>query len=74
VVDYTVHYVKKSGGTSAKVFKLREFTLEGNAAITLTRSQSVRNMTTRVHYSGQHAVEIVVNGQTVARDSFVLTA
>lgn len=72
VVDYTIHYVKKSGGTSPKVFKLKEFTLEPGASVVLSRRQSIRNFTTRVHYPGRHEVEVMVNGETLARDYFDL--
>ena len=34
-IDYLIHYVKASGGTSAKVFKLREFTLRPGERLTL---------------------------------------
>ena len=72
VVDYIVHYVKKSGGTSGKVFKLKELTLAPGASVQLARSQSIRDFTTRVHHPGRHDVEIMVNGASVVRDSFEL--
>ena len=72
VVDYIVHYVKKSVAAIPKVFKLKEFTLQPGASVCIARSQTVRNFTTRVHYSGVHGVELVVNGRTVASASFHL--
>ena len=73
VVDYIVHYVKKSGATSAKVFKLKELTLAPGAAIVLSRAQQIRDFTTRIHHAGRHEVEIVVNGTSVGRDFFHLS-
>jgi hypothetical protein len=72
VVDYIVHYVKKSGASSAKVFKLKELTLDAGQTISLSRTQSIRDFTTRVHYPGRHEVEIMVNGESLARDFFDL--
>ena len=72
VVDYTVHFVKRSGGSSPKVFKLKELTLDPGQTVTLARKQSIRDFTTRVHYPGRHVVEIMVNGEVVARDYFAL--
>jgi 3-methyladenine DNA glycosylase AlkC len=72
VVDYIVHYIKKSGGSSGKVFKWKEFTLAPGEAVPLTRSQQIRNFSTRVHYPGRHRVEVVVNGTTVAESFFDL--
>ncbi len=73
VVDYTVHYVKKSGETSAKVFKLKELTLGPGECVGISREQAIRNFTTRVHYAGRHEVEIMVNGEVLARDFFQLS-
>ncbi len=73
VIDYVVHYVKKSGGTSAKVFKWKEVVLGAGATISLSRSQSIRNFTTRVHYPGRHRVELIVNGERLAESSFLLS-
>jgi 3-methyladenine DNA glycosylase AlkC len=72
VVDYIIHYVKKSGGTSPKVFKLKELTLPSRASIHLSRSQAIQDFTTRVHHAGRHEVEIVVNGERLAKDFFEL--
>ena len=72
VVDYAIHYVKKNGETSRKVFKLRTLALEGQAKITLTRNQTIADFTTRVHYPGRHAVELLINGLSVAQDHFDL--
>ena len=73
VVDYIVHYVKKSGGTTAKVFKLKELLLEAGASVSITHRQSIRNFTTRVHHAGRHVVEIAVNGEKLAKAFFDLT-
>jgi 3-methyladenine DNA glycosylase AlkC len=73
VVDYVVHYVKKAGTTSAKVFKLKEFTLGAGETVVLSRSQQIRDFTTRVHHPGRHEVEIMVNGERLAKDFFELT-
>jgi hypothetical protein len=72
VVDYIIHYVQKSGGSSAKVFKLKEITLPAGASLHLKRSQSIQDFTTRVHHAGRHEVEIVVNGERLAKDYFEL--
>ena len=73
VVDYIVHYVKKSGDASAKVFKWKEFTLDAFESVQLIRSQTVRDFTTRVHYAGRHEVEILINGEKLAKDFFDLS-
>jgi hypothetical protein len=72
VIDYAIHYVKKSGGTSAKVFKWKEVTLAAGDSLSLSRAQSIRDFTTRAHYSGKHSVDLIVNGQRAAEGSFLL--
>lgn len=73
VVDYRVHYVKRTeGATSGKVFKLRELTLAPGETVSLARSQVFRDFTTRKHHPGRHDIEILVNGESLARDSFEL--
>jgi 3-methyladenine DNA glycosylase AlkC len=73
VIDYAIHYVKKSGATSAKVFKLKTVTLDASAVMTLKRAQRIRSFTTRVHYAGRHEIEIFINGESLARGAFDLT-
>ncbi|WP_213990304.1 DNA alkylation repair protein [Sodalis sp. dw_96] len=72
VIDYAVHYVKKSGVTSAKVFKLKTLTLAAHETVAITRSQTIQNFTTRVHYPGKHVVEIFINGECLERGAFVI--
>jgi 3-methyladenine DNA glycosylase AlkC len=73
VVDYNIHYVKKSGETSAKVFKLKQVTLGSGESILISREQSIRDFTTRVHHAGRHEVEIMVNGECLAKGFFDLS-
>lgn len=73
VVDYAIHYVKKGGGTSRKVFKLKELTVEAFATCALAITQTVRDFTTRKHYPGHHRLELMVNGETLAESGFTLS-
>jgi 3-methyladenine DNA glycosylase AlkC len=61
-VDFVVHYVKASGARSAKVFKLTTLQLGPGESVRLRKRHAFRQMTTRVHYAGTHAVELQVNG------------
>jgi 3-methyladenine DNA glycosylase AlkC len=70
VIDYAIDYVKASGGTSAKVFKLKTFDLPAQGCISLSRSQSIRELTTRRHYAGRHAVHLLVNGERLGSTAF----
>lgn len=72
VIDYAIHYVKKSGAASRKVFKLKEIALEPSGSVDLAIGQTIRDFTTRKHHAGFHRVELIVNGETVAESGFDL--
>ncbi len=72
VADYAIHYVKKNGAATRKVFKLKQLTLPPAGSVDLAISQTVRDFTTRKHYAGHHRVELIVNGETVAEGGFEL--
>jgi len=70
VIDYAIDYVKANGSTSAKVFKLKALTLPGNATQSIARGQHIKELTTRRHYAGKHAVHVLVNGERLASTAF----
>jgi 3-methyladenine DNA glycosylase AlkC len=72
IVDYAIHYVKKSGVGARKVFKLSELTLSAGGRAALKKSQRFQNFTTRTHYAGTHRVEILINGRSIAKKPFRL--
>ena len=74
MIDYAIDYVKANGSTSAKVFKLKALTLPGKAIERVRRGQQIKELTTRKHYVGLHAVHILVNGERLASTSFEITA
>ena len=74
VIDYAIHYRKAGGGTSRKVFKLKEVELGPQATIGLTKRQRFADLSTRKHYPGEHVVEVLVNGREKARAVFLIEA
>jgi len=73
MIDYKIYYAKKSGQLLPKVFKLKEVVLKPGEKITLTKKQRFQDFTTRKLHSGEHRIEIVVNGKTVKRAGFMFT-
>lgn len=71
-IDYVIHYVKASGASAEKVFKWTELDLPGHGSFELSKSQVIRDFTTRKHYPGRHRVELQINGQRVAETVFGL--
>jgi 3-methyladenine DNA glycosylase AlkC len=72
VIDYVVHYQKKSGETSPKVFKLTELHLQPKQSVNIVKKQVFKDFTTRKHFKGQHKLEIQVNGKVLAQKEFEL--
>jgi 3-methyladenine DNA glycosylase AlkC len=69
MVDYRIHYAKKSGALLPKVFKLKDVVLQPGETISILKKQSFQDFTTRKHFPGQHKLEILVNGEVVKRVS-----
>lgn len=72
VVDYVIHYRKKSGELSPKVFKLTELNLQAGERVTISKKQVIKDFTTRKHFAGSHVLEIQVNGKIMGEKRFQL--
>jgi 3-methyladenine DNA glycosylase AlkC len=71
-IDYVVHHVKANGETSPKVFKGWQLTLAPHETRVLAKKHSLKPITTRVYYPGEHRVDVQINGRPVASAAFVL--
>ena len=72
MVDYIMHFMKANGSTSPKVFKLKVCELPAHDSLTITKSHTIRPISTRKYYAGTHRVEIQVNGQVLGGAGFAL--
>ena len=72
-MDFCIHYVKASGKTSAKVFKLKVLDLAPGETTRLSKMVSTGEMTTRKHHAGVHRVDVLLNGQARALGVFDLS-
>lgn len=70
VVDYRIHYARAGGKTAAKVFKWKSFDLAAGETAALAIRQTIRDFSTRRHHPGRHAVDLIVNGRTMATSAF----
>jgi 3-methyladenine DNA glycosylase AlkC len=74
LIDVAVHFVKARGVTGAKIFKLKRLTLAPREQVDLQTSFSLAIHTTRVPQPGDHAVDVIVNGQRIPAGSFRVLA
>ena len=71
IVDYTIDFVKKSGATRGKVFKLKRLSMESGQDLALRKRHPLRaNATTYSLYPGTHGVTVMVNGVPFASGEF----
>lgn len=73
VIDYRIHFVKANGETKPKVFKLRKIKLQCNSKIKIETKFKARETSGRKLYTGEHKIEIQVNGKMLAENLFMLT-
>jgi 3-methyladenine DNA glycosylase AlkC len=72
MIDYRIHYVKKTGAQLPKVFKLKELELKAGETVHISKKQRFQDFTTRALHSGTHILEIVVNGSVMVHKEFEL--
>lgn len=72
VIDYCLHYIKKAGELSPKVFKLKEIDLQPHRKTTIVKKQVLKDFSTRKHHAGRHVLEIMVNGKVMGEKEFRL--
>ena len=70
LVDVAVHFVKARRTAVPKVFKLGRVVLGPGERVDLDTRFSLAVHTTRVPLPGHHAVDLIVNGRTLAAGSF----
>lgn len=73
MVDYIVHFRKKNGQTSPKVFKWKSFTAGSKEIIKLQKKHILKtDATTYKLYTGEHKVVLQINGQKLAEATFII--
>jgi 3-methyladenine DNA glycosylase AlkC len=71
-LEYGIDFVKSNGGRTCKIFKISEKTMESEQLL-ITKTHRWREITTRVHYAGEHRLSIRINGVEMAESLFHLT-
>jgi 3-methyladenine DNA glycosylase AlkC len=72
VVDYLIHYVKANKTLRPKVYKLKTFTIRPGQKILISKSHSLRQITTIVFYEGEHMVSVQINGKIIVNEKWQL--
>lgn len=72
LIDYVIHHQKANGTLSPKVFKWKTAILNVEQKIVVKKSHSFKEVTTRKYYSGEHKLEVLINGTVLASKRFEL--
>lgn len=72
IIDFIVHYKKKLGEWSPKVFKWKELTVQEGECISMNKKLNFKDLSTRKHYAGIHKVELMINGDVKKSLQFAL--
>ena len=72
LIDWVMHYARKGGASSRKVFKGKTVELEPGEVFDWPRKFDMTPRSTRSLHPGTHTLEVQVNGDIVARETFTL--
>ncbi len=70
-IEYAVDFMKNNGKLSRKRFKISEADYSGPKKL-ITKHHSFKSISTRKYYAGIHGLAVIVNGQELAYNNFVL--
>lgn len=73
MLDYKVFHVKANGQRIGKVFKWKTIQLAPMQQLDMVKKHVFKRLSTRRYYAGQHRVEIVINGQSMAQAECMLS-
>jgi len=62
-IEYGIDFVKARGNISRKLFLLSDKTVTGGTHISGTKTHSFADLTIRRHYTGEHRINLLINGQ-----------
>ncbi len=73
VIDFVIHHVTASGGTSPKVFKWTTQRLSPGERVQLTKRRLIQTASTRRYHAGAHRIDLQIAGKVLASTEFHLT-
>ena len=72
MVDYVVYFRKANNTLTPKTFKIGTRILEAGETMKIDKVHPFKLMSTRALYSGEHAIELQINGQTFNKQKFII--
>jgi 3-methyladenine DNA glycosylase AlkC len=72
MIDYCITYATPHKRISTKVFKIKKLHISADGRAKIEKRHPFKLMSTKRLYSGEHKVEIQINGSIIASESFIL--
>ncbi len=72
LIDYIIHYPKKNGKYTTKVFRLKDTVLKAKSKLHIDKIISFKVVTVRSHHPGKYFIELQINGKLFNKKSFIL--
>lgn len=72
VIDYVILHRKANGSLAPKVFKLKSHEIPAGKIALIQKRHSIRPITTRKYYSGEHQIQLQINGKRYPPAAFIL--
>lgn len=69
-IDYSVDYLTSTGKISTKIFRIQEGVFEKNETVSIRKRLLFKDLTTRKHFPGKHAISILINGRKERTEKF----
>lgn len=73
MIDYNIYFVDARGKNRAKTFKVTKKSIPKEGKITLIKKHPLKEMTTKKLYSGEHFIQLQINGILYEKHSFDLS-
>jgi hypothetical protein len=73
IIDYAIHFKKSNGTKTPKVFKWKIGKINNKGEFKASKNHTIKPITTRKYYNGDHDLEIFVNGKSIIKVPFTLT-
>ncbi|MCE7736101.1 MAG: DNA alkylation repair protein [Candidatus Heimdallarchaeota archaeon] len=73
MIDYLIHFMKHSGKTKSKVFKLSKKKLRGGEKIKFSKNHTITQLSTRKIYPGEHQIQLQINGKQSDSYTFLVS-
>lgn len=72
VIDFRIHHVTASGGSSPKVFKWTVQDIGPGEVVQISKRRRIQTAATRRYHAGEHRIELLVSGRAVASAGFMV--